>query len=65
MSKKNKAKYGYGEQMTFADIFDELNWAAVKMSEGNVEAVSEFVQNRNEIRQRKEASVSQDLGMNK
>ncbi len=39
------------EQTQFNDIIDELNWQAVVMSEGNIEAVSAFVQERNKIRE--------------
>ena len=39
---------------TFNDIIDELNWQAVVMSEGNIEAVSTFVQERNRIREKEQ-----------
>lgn len=32
---------------TFKSALDELNWLAVKASEGNIEAVIPFVQERN------------------
>ncbi len=40
------------KQTQFNDIIDELNWQAVVMSEGNLEAVSTFVQERNRIREK-------------
>lgn len=38
---------------TFPNIEDELRWYAVVMSEGNIEAVSQFVEGRNELRELK------------
>lgn len=34
----------------FVDIDDELKWYAVVMSQGNIEAVSQFASYRNEMR---------------
>ncbi len=37
---------------TFPNIDDELRWYAVQMSEGNLEAVGQFVEGRNELREK-------------
>ena len=36
----------------FFDIIDELNWCALNMSDGNLEAAKEFVKERNKIRKK-------------
>lgn len=38
----------------FVDIDDELKWYAVVMSQGNMEAVSQFASYRNEMRAKKQ-----------
>lgn len=48
-----------GYKSTFPNIEDELRWYAVVMSEGNIEAVSQFVEGRNELRKLKTNSKEQ------
>lgn len=36
----------------FFDVIDELNWCALNMSDGNIEAAHEFVRERNRIRRK-------------
>lgn len=49
----------------FVDIDDELKWYAVVMSQGNIEAVSQFASYRNEMRAKdKMAGVKKD-GINR
>lgn len=45
----------------FKDIIDELNWYAVVMSEGNFEAVREFVQERNIMREKGAKHYNKEL----
>lgn len=44
------------QKLGFADVVDELKWGAVKLSGGHVEAVSQFVKNRNLIREKEESA---------
>lgn len=47
---------------TFANIDDELNWYALVMSEGNFEAASTFVRERNLNREKtKESSRERNV----
>ena len=43
----------------FADIIDEMNWHAVVMSEGNFEAVREFVAERNKLREKEQTKLTE------
>ena len=49
----------------FVDIDDELKWYAVVMSQGNVEAVSQFASYRNEIRAKDKAVGAKKDSINK
>ena len=46
------------KNLTFDNIEEELKWCAVKMSDGNLEAVSQFVQERNKIREQLQEKTS-------
>ena len=46
----------------FVDIDDELKWYAVVMSQGNIEAVSQFASYRNEMRTKNKIPVIAENG---
>ena len=49
----------------FVDIDDELKWYAVVMSQGNIEAVSQFASYRNEMRTKNKKDNAEKEGTDK
>lgn len=49
----------------FVDIDDELKWYAVVMSQGNMEAVSQFASYRNEMRAKIKKADAEKVGTDK
>ena len=49
----------------FVDIDDELKWYAVVMSQGNIEAVSQFASYRNEMRTKNKKDNAEKVGTDK
>ena len=49
----------------FVDIDDELKWYAVVMSQGNMEAVSQFASYRNEMRTKNKKDNAEKVGTDK